>query len=285
MLSMGSVDKLKAAFWCRLVFSKWGVSNPNEMSDYQSRSAVVNKKKRTIDRIFESYEGTNNQVLAKQILINKVDVGKWRDYFLGKRSPSSKFVNEVDKLVPGSEFFFIYGAQSLFNVMSAKSPEEALECLKEEFLISVEKSEGVNFYHKKVIGEVISENEAPDYKYELIPITEEEIEDLQSNTWLDEYRKLRVFLPNIDSFYNSFPKLEVDNLYIHIAYEVISAKFLTDENKYHNLAKILFVRHGVNAIENFELELGISSSLWLDIPFIKEAFDWYSTYLTDAAKA
>lgn len=282
---MGSVNKFKAAFWCRLVFSKWGVSNPNEMSDYQSRSAVVNKKKTTLDRIFESYKGSNNQELAKQILIDEVDAGKWRDYFLGKRSPSSKFVNKVDKLVPGSQFFFNYGAHSLFNVMLAKSPEEAVEFFKEEFVVSIEKSDGTHFYHKNLVGQVVSENEAPDYQYELIPITEKEIEDLQSSTWVDEYRKLRTFLPNIDSFYNGFPKSEVDNLYIHIAYEVISAKFLTDENKYHNLAKILFVKHGVNAIENFELEMGIPSSLWLDIPFIKEAFDWYSTYLTEAEKA
>jgi len=169
--------------------------------------------------------------------------------------------------------------------MSAKSPEEALECLKEEFLISVEKSDGKHFFHKKVIGEVISENEAPDYKHELIAITEEEIENLESNNWLDEYRKLRAFLPNIDAFYNDFPKSEIDNLYIHIAYEVISAKFLTDEKKYHNLAKILIAEYEINAINKFELEMGIPSSLWLDIPFIKEAFDWYNSYLTEAEKS
>jgi len=125
MLSMSSVGKLKAAFWCRLVFSKWGVSNPNEMSDYQSRSAIVNKKKRTIDRIFDSYEGSNNHELAKQILINKVDVGKWRDYFLGKRSPSSKFVNEVDKLVPGSEFFLIM-AHNHYLMLCRLNPQKKL---------------------------------------------------------------------------------------------------------------------------------------------------------------
>lgn len=282
---MSNVNKLKAAFWCRLVFSKWAVSNPNEMSDYQSRSAIDNKKKTTLDRIFESYKGSNNQELAKQILINKVDVGKWRDYFLGKRSPSSKFVKEVDKLVPGSEFFFNYGARSLFNVMSANSPEEALEFFKEEFVVSVEKSDGTHFYHKNVIGQTVNENEAPDYQYELIPITEEEIEDLQSSSWVVEYRKLRTFLPNIDAFYNSFPRSEVDNLYIHIAYEVISAKFLTDDKKYHNLARILIAQYEINAIRKFEDEMGIPSSLWLDIPCVGEAINWYNTYRKEAEKA
>jgi hypothetical protein len=279
---VSSVNKLKAAFWCRLVFSKWGIYTPNEMNNYQSRSAIINKQKTTLDRIFDSYKGSNNQELAKKILIDEVDTGKWRDYFLGKRSPSTKFVNEVDKLVLGSEFFFNYGANSLFNVMSAKSPVEALECFKEEFVVSVEKSDGTHFYHKSVIGQVESGDETPNYKHELVAITEEEIEKIQSNSWLEEYRKLRAFLPNIDAFHNGFQKSEIDNLYIHIAFEAISAKFLTDENKYHNLARILFGKAHINAIEKFQVEMGIPSPLWFDIKFIQDAYCWYNAYRENA---
>ena len=164
--------------------------------------------------------------------------------------------------------------------MSAKSPEEALEFFKEELLVNVEKSDGSNFYRTVLLGQHLDGK--LQHENELIPINEEEIENLQSSDWVNEYRKLRTFLPNIDTFYTSFPKAEIDYLYTHIAYEVISARFLTDEKKYHNLALILFARHGVNAIESFKLEMGIPSSLWLEIPFIKEAFDWYMSYLKNA---
>ncbi len=149
----------------------------------------------------------------------------------------------------------------------------------------LEKPDDTHFIHKNLIGTIIYENEPPNYEYELVAITEEEIENLQSNNWLAEYRKLRAFLPNIDAFYNGFPKSEVNNLDIHIAYEVISAKFLTDENKYHNLANILFANHNINAIEKIELEMGIPSSLWFDIKFIQDAFNSYNSYLEEARKS
>ena len=274
------VNGLRTVFWCRLVFDEWGVSSPEEMANYKSsRSAFENSRSR-IDEIFELYEGTNKQGVAFEFLHENNNLKKWQEYFTGKRSPNAKFVNDVDKLVSGSGFFFNYGAQSLFNVMSAKSPEEALEFFKEELLVNVEKSDGSNFYRTVLLGQLLDGK--LQHENELIPIKEEEIENLQSNDWVNEYRKLRTFLPNIDAFYTSFPKAEIDYLYTHIAYEVISARFLTDENKYHNLALILFARHGVNAIESFKLEMGIPSSLWLDIPFIKEAFDWYMSYLINA---
>ncbi|WP_159821546.1 hypothetical protein [Colwellia sp. 20A7] len=277
------VNGLKAAFWCRLIFDVWGVSSPEEMFNYKSARSAFTENKYRIDEIFDLYKGSKKQDRAYDILYeNNNNVKKWSGYFLGKSSPSLKFVNEVDELVAGSEFFFKYGAKSLFNVMSAKSPEEALNNFKEELIECFEKPDDTHFIHKNVIGEIIYENEPPSYEYDLVAMTEEDIESLQSNNWLAEYRKLRAFLPNIDAFHNGFPKSEVNNLYIHIAYEVISAKFLTEEYKYHNLAKVLFVKHGINAIENFEHEMGIPNSLWLDITFIKDAFDWYSTYLTEA---
>jgi hypothetical protein len=276
------VNRLKAAFWCRLIFDAWGVSSPEEMFNYESARSAFTENKYRIDEIFDLYKGSKKQDRAYDILYENNNVTKWSDYFLGKRSPSLKFVNEVDELVAGSEFFFNYGANSLFNVMSAKSPIEALECFKEEFVVSVEKSDGTHFYHKNVIGQVESGDETPNYKYELVAITEEEIEKIQSNSWLEEYRKLRDFLPNIDAFYNGFPKSEIDNLYIHIAFEAISAKFLTDENRYRNLARILTGKCDINAIEKIELEMGIPSHLWFDIKFIQDAYCWHNAYRENA---
>lgn len=275
------VDRLKTAFWCRFLFKKWGVQSPQELTNYRSKRAVLNKQVLKVDEIVGIYEGSKIENEARGLLLN-TDLRKWRDYFFGKRSPTMDFVYQVEKLVPGSAFFYTDGAQGMFNVMSAETPDLAIEIFKDNLLIALEKSEGTDFYKDELIGFNLSENEPPSPKYQRISITDEEIESIEADNWLDEFRAMGSYLPNIDSFFLGFPIAEIENLYINIAYEIFRARFLTDNDRYHNLAKIFFAKSQIEALYNFELNMGIPSQLWLEVPCIKSASDWYNEFIATA---
>jgi hypothetical protein len=292
---MSNINNLKAAFWCRYVFKSWGITSPRQMEINRSIKAVFDDKDGYINRIIDSYTDKKTKELAK-VLLENTDLRKWEGYFSGERSPSKKFLSEIDKLVPRSKFFFDYGPKSLFKILSEKDPKIAVQDLKDEIYLSLENSEteSFEFEYFEITG-IDPENPAePDGYFTTREINEKDLDNISDSNWLDEYRKLRLMLPSINFFYCRFftkleleaeaeleLELELDKLYIHIASEVISAKFLTDKDRYSILADLLFVECQFNAIKIFELHQGIPTTLWFNIECIQSAKSWHENYLKE----
>lgn len=264
---MSSINYLRTAFWCRHVFRYWGISDPKELKKSLSKSNNNVRNTSITDELVKKYSDTYNKDVALDIFFDP-EIDKWQSYYFGERYPQEEFISKVNRLVPKSKSYYEYGPSSLFKIFAESSPEKAVSCLKEavEEYYAELRGETIDFEYRTIVG---GSAEDPTTEIQIRKVALENIYEMSSESWQEQYKKLKKVLPPIDEFYQGhFPHSELHRLYLHIGYEAILAKFSFDDDRFTNLASLLFLNPDINIIERFEAKSNIPSSVWYNIDFI-----------------
>jgi len=277
-----SVDKLRAAFWCRHLFNVWGVSNPKQLEANISKTASMNGEPSIAEKLYRKYKDSSNSEIAEDVFLNS-DNRKWVSYYSGARSPSKELISKISTIVPTSQNYYLYGPCNLFSIFDSANLEEAVFQLKDALVEYVSEQENeilILESEVKVSGTIEDAEFAPS----TTKITLQDIEKAYGQSLLKAYKALGNYLPDITPFHaGTFPTGELDKLYFHIGYQAISAKFLTDEYSYLGLAKLLFMEGHVNLIEIFENRAIMPKQLWFEIDFVQEAKTWLDDHVSECS--
>lgn len=249
-MSSSKFKGLRAALWCRYVFSRMKVSCPSVLEHRYKKGEEAHPVTSKI---------TNPSKLALVEEVLAMEGVTWTAYYQGEILPSnsSLLIKKLDAAFEGTANYLENGNAYFFKVLTATQGADATK-----FLIHA-------------LIDYIDDNGEPSDKFRHI----ENIDDYCSlndmlvqcdSDWIAVFRELNSRLPN--SFLMDALSFEnEDAFHIYLMYALVQAQFTTDDNRYTLLDKLLFNPVWSDGIRYFETVENIPKNLWFAESFMINA--------------
>ena len=243
---------LRAALWCRYVFSRFKIEGPDVFKEKYSKHQGTHP---VTDRI------QNNQPLLDSVeAILAMENVPWNKYYSGKILPNSAslLMEKLEEAFTGTINYLENGPFFLFKVLTASTGKEATK------------------YLIKSLDEYIEDNGQTLDNFPTLELQNKysisELKELCEKNWLSTFNILRTRLPNSDVLIKGLSFDNEDVFYIHLNYAFIVAQFTTDTDRFSMLDRLLFSEMMFDGIRYFDVNDKLPKELWFEEPFMLEAF-------------
>lgn len=251
---------LRAALWCRYVFSRMKVSCPSVLEHRYKKGDEAHPVTSKI---------TNQSKLALVEEVLAMEGVTWNAYYLGEILPSnsSLLIRKLDAAFEGTANYLENGNAYFFKVLTAIQGTDATKFLIHALIDYIDDNGETsdNFLHIERRDNSRSLNDM------LIQC---------DSDWIAVFRELSSRLPSAEVLMYGLSFENEDVFHIFLMYALVQAQFTTDDNRYTLLDKLLFNPVWSDGIRYFEEVENIPKNLWFAESFMINALKHQSMHRT-----